>query len=290
MAVTGKKILYQGIPGAFSHIAGLTFFGKGNTFAGVPSFFDIFKQVESMNAEYGMVPVENSLAGSVVENYDLLYDQNVTVIAEYYQEIRHHLLTPVLGDQSADERFKKIRSVLSHPKALEQCTRFFREHTHLKPTVYSDTAEAARHVAEQGDPSLAAVASSEASSLYGLHILRNDIHDNPHNWTRFLVITRRHREPDILEHDAIHKCSLIFTLPHSPGSLYTALGVFANAHLNLSKIESRPIPGTNFEYVFYVDIEFHSHDYARVRDLVQEFSNFIREVKVLGYYRKALIE
>jgi prephenate dehydratase len=280
-------IVYQGVPGAFSHLAAGSYFGHNNTFIGVQTFHNLFSKIQSADADYGMVPVENSLAGSVVENYDLLYKHDVMAIGEYYQKIEHHLLGIGTTHAESDERIGSLEEVLSHPKALEQCVQFFLDHPRIKRVAYSDTAEAARFVSEGKNPSLGAIASMKAAELYGLSIIRENIQDNPHNWTRFLIIAGRHHEQDILEHDKTHKCSLMFTLPHTPGSLYRALGTFANAHLNLSKIESRPIHGKPFEYVFSVDFEFHPENFSFVKNLVGEFSGATREIKILGYYKKA---
>ncbi|GEM_PF-303874 len=285
-----RTICYQGIPGAFSHIAAQGFFGNQHTFTGLSTFYDIFKEVEKEKADYGVIPVENSLAGSVVENYDLLYTHNVSVTGEYYQPIRHNLLVRKTTQKEKPIALKEIQKVYSHPKALEQCVQFFRKHRHMNPVVYNDTAEAARFIASTEERNIAAIASQEAATLYDLDIHKVDIQDNPNNWTRFLIITSLHRKQDILAHDTMYKCSLMFTLPHKPGSLHSIIGIFANAHLNLSKIESRPIHGTTFEYVFCIDVEFHSHDYSLVRDLIQSCVEMTNEIKVLGYYRKAHIE
>jgi prephenate dehydratase len=282
-------IVYQGVPGAFSHLAASAYFGPDNTFIGVQTFHSLFSKTQTTDADYGMVPVENSLAGSVVENYDLLYKHEVMAVGEYYQKIEHHLLGIAVEPVDQKGRVADLKEVLSHPKALEQCVHFFIENPHLKKVAYTDTAEAAWHVSERKDFSIAAIASSKAAELYGLAIIQDNIQDNPHNWTRFLIVTGRHHEQDILEHRKIHKCSLMFMLPHTPGSLYRALGTFANAHLNLSKIESRPIHGKPFEYIFSVDFEFHPENYAFVKNLVNEFSEMTKEIKVLGYYKKAEI-
>jgi prephenate dehydratase len=285
-----RTILYQGIPGAFSHIAAAGYFGDNHSFTGLSTFFDIFNRIENNRADYGVIPVENSLAGSVLENYDLLFSHDVTVTGEYYQLVQHNVLVIKNKNRKSSIELKDLHTVYSHPKALEQCVKFFRNHPHIKPQAYNDTAEAAQFIGEEKRGDIAAIASKEAADLYGLDILARDIQDNPNNLTRFLIITSIHRGQDILEHDTVYKCSVMFTLPHKPGSLYSLIGIFANAHLNLSKIESRPIHGTTFEYVFSIDIEFHSHDYALVRELIQRCSEITREIKVLGYYRKAQIE
>lgn len=285
-----RRIVYQGIPGAFSHIAALGHFGADNTFTGLPTFHEIFTSIENRKADYGVIPLENSLAGSIGENYDLLYSHNVSVIDEYYQPIRHHVL--IAGSARTDTSFGigNIRKIYSHPKALEQCRQFFKKHSHIAPQAFNDTAEAAKFVAEEQRIDIAAIASKEAAELYDLEIFVKDVQDNINNWTRFFIITSVHREPDILAHDTVHKCSIIFTLPHIPGSLYNIIGIFANARLNLSKIESRPIHGKTFEYVFYIDVEFHSHDYAVIHNLIRLCTEMTNEIKVLGYYPKARID
>jgi prephenate dehydratase len=285
-----RRIVYQGIPGAFSHIAALGHFGTDNTFIGLPTFQEIFDRIENRQADYGVIPLENSLAGSVGENYDLLYSHNVSVTDEYYQPIRHHVLIGKAPHSDKSIALQDIRKVYSHPKALEQCLQFFKKYRHIAPRAYNDTAEAARYVASEQRTEIAAIASKEAADLYGLDILAKDVQDNINNWTRFFIITTVHREPDILAHDTVHKCSIIFTLPHIPGSLHNIVGIFANAHLNLSKIESRPIHGKAFEYVFYIDVEFHSHDYALIQKLIRLCTEMTNEIKVLGYYPKARIE
>jgi len=283
-----QLVYYQGIAGAFSHIAAEGYFGKKHTFTGIPTFHTIFSKVEQGNVDYGVIPVENSLAGSVVENYDLLYRHDVSVIGEYYQSVRHNVLIKK-SDAKNPVTIQDITKVYSHPKALEQCIRFFEEHPHVQKVVYNDTAEAARYIASSSQRDIAAIASKQAAELYKLTTLVEDIQDNPNNWTRFLIITNLHREQDILAYDTMYKCSLMFTLPHEPGSLYAMIGIFSNAHMNLSKIESRPIHGTTFEYVFTIDVEFHSHDYALIRELIKSCEEVADAVKVLGYYRKAKI-
>ena len=284
-----RTIFFQGIPGAFSHIAAIGYFGRNYTFTGLATFHDIFKEVENGRMVYGVIPVENSLAGSVVENYDLLYSHNVSVTGEYYQPIRHNLLVKKTSQKGESITLDDIHKVYSHPKALEQCVQFFRKYPHISPQAYNDTAEAARYISSAYENNIAAIASREAAELYGLEIIKEAIQDNPNNWTRFLIISSSHRDQDILAHDTMYKCSFMFTLPHKPGSLHSIIGLFANAHLNLSKIESRPIHGTTFEYVFSIDVEFHSHDYLLVRELIHSCEELTNEIKVLGYYRKAHI-
>lgn len=284
------RIVYQGIPGAFSHIAALGHFGADNTFSGLPTFHEIFARIENRQADYGVIPLENSLAGSIGENYDLLYKHDVSVIDEYYQPIRHHVLISKSPHSDKTIGIQNIQRIYSHAKALEQCIKFFKNHDYIAPQAYNDTAEAAEYVASEQRTDIAAIASKEAAELYGLDILVRDVQDNINNWTRFFIITSVHPEPDILVHDTVYKCSIIFTLPHIPGSLYDIIGIFANAHLNLSKIESRPIHGKAFEYVFYIDVEFHSHDYTLIHKLIRLCSEMTNEIKVLGYYPKAHIK
>jgi prephenate dehydratase len=234
--------------------------------------------VTAGRADYGVLPIENALAGSVHENYDLLGSHDLAIAGEYYLEIEHCLLVkPGRGKGG----LAGIKKVYSHPKALEQCTEFFRQHPDIEASSYSDTATAARLVAESDDDTCAAIAGEQAAQLYGLEVAQRRIADSEHNITRFLVATSTHRKVT----DA-NKCSLIMRLPHREGSLYRALGVLAQHHCNISKIESRPIHGEPFEYMFYIDFEYGAG--TQVDEVLADLGHVADEVKVLGIYRAAL--
>ncbi len=274
-----SKIVYQGVEGSFSYIVGKKYFGENNTFAGTKEFKDIFNFISRKSMDYGVIPIENSLAGSVYENYDLLNKhKKIKIIGEAYLKIEHHLMIPGICGKS----LKPVKKVLSHAKALEQCTGFFNNYPSIEKVVHFDTAAAAKYISSHGDCSMAAIASKEASQIYNLKIISKNIEDNPLNFTRFLLIDSKQKtissdkEPD--------KSSLIFRLPHFPGSLYHALEVFFRHELNLSKIESRPIHGKPFEYLFYIDLDFEGRKISEIKEIIEEFKARTAYLRILGFY------
>lgn len=277
------KIAYLGIPGSNSYTATKHYFGDENEFIGVPKFSDIYTKVLSGEVQHGMIPVENSLAGSVAENYDLLQKYDVHVVGEYYLKFENHLLA-IPTQELPDDRLSKITQVISHPQPLAQCYNFFASHPWIQQMGYTDTAAAAQYVAQQKKPEIAAIGNEDAARIYGLTILlRNIADDNDHNLTRFFAISRAANPT----HDA-NKCSLIFTLPHIPGSLVKALQVFAHHGLNLVKIESRPIHGKFFEYFFFVDIKLEGKTIGQAQTIIEEFRTKTQTMKVLGFYTSEL--
>jgi prephenate dehydratase len=276
---TGKTIAYQGIPGSFSHLAAFKHFGEGHIWHGTSRFAEIFKAVHDETADLGIIPLENSLAGSVYENYDLLSNNGLHIVAEEYLRVEHNLLG--LPDDNAllSDRLRAITTVYSHPKALEQCTAFFEAHPWMQPAAHSDTARAALHVSESSSRSFAAIASCEAASIYGLAVLKRNIEDNPFNVTRFVVISKRQSIPT-----QANKCSIIFTAAHEPGSLFRTLAVLAEAKVNLTKLESRPIPEHPFEYNFYVDFCFTTGESDKIEKVLLKFKKNTIRLTTLGYY------
>ncbi len=281
-----KTVAYLGIPGTYSHLAAQHYFQDNEieiNLIGMKQFRDIFAAIDAEKVPYGLIPVENSLAGSVYDNYDLLSQYPVSVIGEHYLKIDLQLLG-TKSKMPRETRIAHISKVVSHYKALEQCEEYLNQHPWMQKEVQGDTAGAAKFVADQKDPFLAALASRETAEIYGLDLIEENVHDNPHNYTRFLVIAK-HPE----ERAMANKCSIIFTLTHAPGSLYTALQVLSTAAVNLVKIESRPIPGRPFEYTFYVDFDWKDQSIDQIRTLLTEFQNNTSEMKILGYYQSGLI-
>lgn len=270
-----KKISYQGVAGAFSHITAKNHFGSNNEFIGRNKFTELFDDVVTGRADFGVVPIENTLAGSVYENYDLLQEHKVYVIAEEKTRIEHHLL----GVPGA--KLGQITRVFSHVKALEQCERFFEAHPSIEEVIHADTAGAAKFVASTGNPNFAAIASREAAALYGLTILQENLEDNPHNWTRFFIIA-----PEPSYDTRVNKASILFSVSHEPGSLFRALKLISEHSLNMSKLQSRPIEGKPFEYFFYVDIEFEGHTKEEVETVLTSLKAETHSLKILGFYRK----
>ncbi len=270
-----RRVAFQGEAGAYSEEAALRHFGFVET---VPhrTLREVFQSVAEGACEAGIVPVENSEAGSINETYDLLleFHDRITITGETTLRIAHCLL----GLPGAS--LTKIRRVYSHPQALAQCEAFVRN-LGAEPVPAYDTAGAARLVAGRRDPEEAAIASRRAAELYGLAVLAEDIHTNPLNTTRFLSIARDpapRRDPS--------KTSVVFATEHRPGALYRALGAFAEENLNLTKLESRPARSAVWEYVFYVDFEGHVED-PRVQRALKRLGEQCRWAIVLGSYPAA---
>ncbi len=266
------RISYQGEPGAFSEQAALAYFGKSCTAVARESFFDIFTDVAARTSDFAVVPIENSLFGSVHQNYDLLQKFNVFIVGEITLRIVMNLLA--LPGVS----LKNIRDVYSHPQALGQSEEFLRKMKNVTIHPYYDTAGAAKMIASEHRTTAAAVASARAAVHYHLNILHTGIETSRQNFTRFLIIARKPVNPK--RHA---KTSIIFAAKNIPGSLFHSLAVFALRNINLLKIESRPMIGKPWEYLFYVDIRAD----ARQKECVNAL-NHLQEVttyfKNLGSY------
>jgi len=277
--MSNKKIAYQGLQGAFSWLAGIKFFGKKNKFISVDEFKKIFELVENKKADFGVVPIENTLVGSIYENYDHLNSYNVKIYGEIILKIEHNLLG-IKTDLPFSKRIKLIKKVFSHPKALEQCQKFFEKYTWIEKVSYKDTAGSAKYISEIKDESLGCIASKEAGKIYGLEVIKENIEDNKNNFTRFLIISKKENK----NLKKINKGSLIFRLLHASGGLYKALKHFAENKINLTKIESRPIKDRPFEYVFYMDFEFQKGELKKVLKTLKEFKNLVKKFKFLSFY------
>ncbi|HEX9013548.1 MAG TPA: prephenate dehydratase [Anaerolineaceae bacterium] len=268
----GIRVAYQGEPGAYSEAAAIEYFGgQAETFP-QESFEALFAAVESGACEFGLVPIENSLAGSIHQNYDLLQQHTLAIVGEHLLRV-HHCLIGLPGADLAG-----IRRVISHPQALAQSALFLRALPGVKVEAVYDTAGSVKMVLEGGDPSVAAVASSRAAETYRMRILAEGIEDDPANFTRFLVISRTPVRPG--EHA---KTSIVFSVPNVPGSLYKALGIFATRGLDLTKIESRPMVGKPWEYLFYIDFNGSTED-PRVLAALGELEQDAAVLRVLGSY------
>jgi prephenate dehydratase len=268
------RIAFQGERGAYSQEATQALFGPGVQAVPQPSFRAVFEAVTSGQVDGGVVPVENSLAGPVSENVDLLLEFSVPITGELSLRIRHCLLAPA-GTALAD-----VERAHSHPQALAQCAAFLRQHR-ITPVPESDTAGAARRVAEQAPPRTAAIASRAAAALYGLTVLREGIADSPdNNYTRFVSLGV---VPPLA--GARSKTAIAFTVDHTPGSLHQVLGAFAARSLNVARLETRP-RRRPWEYVFCLDIEG-SLEEPRLREALEEAGGLCQSFRVLGSYRVA---
>ncbi len=271
-------IAFQGEPGAYSEQAAFDFFGAQAQPVPRPTFDAVFDDTAAGAVEFGIVPVENSLAGSVHRNYDLLMRHTLHIVGEAIVRVRHNLIA-LPGAELSD-----IRRVYSHWQALDQCEQTL---SRLLPGVERaqvyDTAGAVKMLAEEQRKDTAAIASKRAAELYQLPILREGIEDDPTNFTRFVVLSREPASPP----SAIAcKTSIVFATRNTPGALYKALAAFALRDIDLSKIESRPLQGSPWEYLFYLDFIGSQSDEKCAHALAQlrEFSTFVR---VLGSYPRA---
>ena len=270
-----KTIAFQGEPGAYSELAAFEFFDTEIATLPCPTFEGIFESVKSGAATHGLLPIENSVAGSIHRSYDLLLENNLSIVGEHHLRVNHCLMALPGVELAA------IEEVHSHPQALAQCRGKLHQ-MGLTSIAGVDTAGSARLIRERGDLHAAALASQRAAKVYNLHILIEGMEDNAANYTRFLALSREKLTPSA-EKVGDYKTSVVFHLRNQPGALFKALSVFALRDIDLSKIESRPIPGKPWQYMFYIDYIGHADT-----DLSQRALNHLEElavfIKVLGSY------
>jgi len=266
-------IAFQGLPGAYSDLACRAAFPTMTTLP-CASFEDAFAAVRTGAARLAMIPIENSLAGRVADIHHLLPESGLHIIGEHFQRVNHHLLAP------KGATIAGLKTVASHVQALSQCRDVIRE-LGLTPVIRPDTAGAAVEVAQAGDLSAAAIASSLAAEIHGLEILKTDIEDAEHNTTRMVVLSREPIDPDPKQGTII--TSFVFRVRSVPAALYKALGGFATNGVNITKLESYMIDGHFTVAQFYADILGHP-DQRAVRLALEELSFFSREVRILGVY------
>ncbi len=270
-----KTIAFQGERGAYSESAVYAFFGLGVEVKPCRDLKEVFESVTKQTVQSGVVPIENSLEGSVNQTYDLFLTYNLRVCGEVIVKIAHCLIA------NPGTTLESVKTVYSHPQALAQCRSFLeRSKFELIPTY--DTAGSVKLIKEKKLRDAAAIASEKAAEIYGMNILARDIADNHENYTRFFVLGKD--DSPITGKD---KTSIIFSAKHQPGSLYNALGEFARRNINLAKIESRPTKQTPWEYNFYLDFEGHRSEpqCAEALAALEKYANFIR---ILGSYPKAV--
>lgn len=266
-----KKIVYQGVEGAYSHIVTQTLFPDADT-ENVNTFEDAINSVLNGEASYCVVPIENSSAGIVTDIFDLLLKKDVVIVAEYDLHISHCLL----GIKGA--KFSDIKRIYSHPQALMQCASYLKEHPEWSQISLLNTAVSAKKVKNEGNIEQAAIASELSAKLYGLDILDMGINRNSNNTTRFVVLSK-----EKIFSKGSNKLSLILELPHEKGMLYNILGIFVLNGLNLLKIESRPIPEKTFEYRFFIDVEANLNS-ENVSNVLETLKNQVPFLKILGNY------
>ena len=273
--LTEQRVLYQGQPGAYCEEAAMGFFGDDCQRMNLKTWDGVFRGVKEGFGDFGVVPIENSSTGSINDVFDLLGQFGCYIVGEQIVPVRHCLVA--LPDASLDT----ITDVYSHAQGFAQCRPFLGEHPKWEHHEMVNTAVAAKFVAESGDSTKAAIASRRAAELYGLQILQSAINENVRNYTRFLIVAAEPRFPD----DA-NKISVRFTIPHREGSLCRILQIFAQAGLNLEKLESRPVPESRWEYSFYADFtgNLRREEMDRgIRELIDAASSF----RILGNYKAA---
>lgn len=272
----GFKIAIQGIKGSNHHQVALNYFGDDIDLEECMSFHRLVDQLLNKQADKGVMAIENSIAGSIIPNYALVYHNNLHIIGEYYLNIHHNLM--VLDGQ----RLSDIKEVRSHPMALLQCREYLKSQPHIKMVEDFDTAETAKQIQDKQLKGIAAIAPEVAADLYDLKIIEPEIQTIKNNSTRFIIVKTQNKE---IPKDEINKASIRFITDHKRGSLAAVLNVMSDCNLNLTKIQSLPIIETPWKYAFFVDITFEDYNhFAKAKSLLEIMSE---DFKVLGEYKNA---
>ncbi len=272
------KIAIQGIKGSNHHQVAKDFFGEDIELLECSSFDAVVDSLIIGAADKGIMAIENSIAGSIIPNYNLVYHNDIHVIGEHYLNIHHNLM--VLKGRTFDD----IQEVHSHPMALLQCKEFFKAHPQIKLVESVDTAETAKRIQEEELGHIAAIAPKMAAELYGLEIIADNIQTIVNNSTRFIILKKQNK---VLPEEEINKASLRFITDHKRGSLATVLNVMSDCNMNLTKIQSLPVIETPWKYAFFVDVTFDKYKhFAKTKSLMQIMAE---DFKVLGEYKNALL-
>ena len=272
-----KRIAIQGVPGSFHDIAAHKFFPNEEIeLICCDTFEEIFTHILEDSSVIGMLAIENTIAGSLLHNYELMRDSGVTIVGEHKLRIKHNIVC------LPEDDWDTLTEVNSHPVALAQCRNFLQRHPQMKVVEADDTAKSAEIIREKNMRGHAAICSKYAAELYGMMILEESIETNKHNFTRFLVVADTWRADDLRQRGQSNKATIVFSLPHNEGSLSQVLSIFSFYRINLTKIQSLPIIGREWEYLFYVDVIF--NDYLRFRQSIDAVSPLTRELKILGEY------
>lgn len=266
------RVIYQGVEGAYSHAASIAFFGNEGNCRHVDTWKDAMEAIKNGSADYAVLPIENSTAGIVQDNYDLLAQYDHVIVGEQLVPCQH-VLMGLPGTELCE-----IQHVYSHPQALMQCRDFLNAHPDWNIHPYGNTAKAAKKVAQEQDRSQAAIASPYAAEYFHLSVLQEGIYSNPGNSTRFIIVSKQ----KIYCKDA-KKISISFELPHTSGSLYSSLSHLIYNGLNMTKIESRPVLSQNWEYRFFVDFEGNLNDSA-VKNALRGLENEVQNLRIHGNY------
>ncbi len=269
------KAIYAGERGSFAELAAREYFGPSVNIESVELFEDVFKEVSKRPSVQGIVPIENTRAGSVHRNYDLLLESGCSIVGEIYLRIRHYLI----GNKQTS--LQKIRRVLSHPQALAQCRSFLHAHPDLKTVETPNTAAAVKMIRDEGSLDSAAIASMQAAVDFDMKILARNIEDDKNNTTRFIVLADRPRKS--IDTSLPVKSSIVFSMKNAPGALFRSLAVFSLRDIDLYKIESRPTFGQGFQYLFYLDFQGAASE-EKPRNALRHLQEMTTFYRFLGSY------
>lgn len=274
----GLKIAIQGIKGSNHHQVAIDFYGNDIELLECSSFDAVVQHLLEGSADKGIMAIENSIAGSIIPNYNLVYHNKIHVIGEHYLNIHHNLM--VLRGKTMDD----VKEVHSHPMALLQCKEFFKDYPQIKLVESADTAETAKRINDEKLEHIAAIAPKMASELYDLEIIADSIQTIKNNSTRFIILKKQNK---VWPEEEINKASLRFITDHKRGSLATVLNVMSDCNLNLTKIQSLPVIETPWKYAFFVDVTFDKYEhFAKAKSLLDIMSE---DFQVLGEYKNALL-
>jgi prephenate dehydratase len=275
-----KKVAIQGVSGSFHEIAARAYF-EGEEIEIIPceTFKQVFNAIKKDSSVIGIIAIENTIAGSLLPNYTLLRESDNLIIGEYKLRIEHNLVA------LKGQKIEDLTEVHSHPIALMQCEDFFDAHKSLKAVESIDTALSAKDIVENNIAGRGAICSTLAAEIYGLDILAKGIETNKRNFTRFLIIANSWQAEELLKGKTVNKSSLVFTLPHEEGSLAKILSILSFYHINLTKIQSLPLIGREFEYQFYINLTF--DDFHRYKQSLDAIRPLIKDFKILGEYLEA---
>lgn len=272
-----RKIAIQGVPGSYHDIAAHKYFKDEEIeLICCNTFEEVFEQMRKDSKVIGLVAIENTIAGSLLHNYELLRESGATIIGEHKLRISHSIMC------LPDEDWNDLTEVNSHPVALAQCREFLQHHPEMKVVETEDTAGSAEHISRLQLKGHAAICSKYAAELYGMKILQEGIETNKHNFTRFLVIADTWVADELKDRSKVNKANIVFSLPHTEGSLSQVLSIFSFYKINLTKIQSLPIIGREWEYLFYVDVMF--DDYLRYKQSIDAVMPLTKALKILGEY------
>lgn len=275
-----RRIAIQGEIGSFHDIAAHEYFkGEQIELICCETFEEIFDQMKRDPTVIGMMAIENTIAGSILHNYELLKESGNVIVGESKLHIEHCICC------LPEDDWTTLKEVHSHPVALAQCRHFLDAHPDLKAVESTDTAGSAALIAKNHLVGISAICSSYAAHLYHMKVLQNDIHDNKHNFTRFLIISTPMKADYLRSIEKSNKSSIVFSLPHEEGSLSRVLAILSFYAINLTKIQSLPIIGHEWEYMFYVDVTY--DNITRYRQSIDAITPLVRNIKILGEYQEA---